>query len=247
MLRVPAGDERVGRRVLPPRLRRRSLPLPGLRAPPRRRPGPSPFPSCVPRMREHFSKGAAIRDAVIRADLEGVRAPAKWLAEHPAGGPAGVGAAERPRDAAAGGRIWPRRRTCRRPRAARRGWRRRAARATPPSTVTPTLMAAIPRGEDETIGGSHAEALTAPRTSCIAGWSSRPSTRGIPARRRWLATRRSSSCAADRRPGPKSRPWPSGCTASRKRPARPAIRRPDRRSTGGCSRPAPTATSGRRS
>ena len=28
-----------------------------------------------PRMREHFAKGAAIRDAVIRADLEGVRAP----------------------------------------------------------------------------------------------------------------------------------------------------------------------------
>ena len=44
---------------------------------------PQPTPEVRPRMREHFSKGAAIRDAVIRADLEGVRAPAKWLAEHP--------------------------------------------------------------------------------------------------------------------------------------------------------------------
>jgi hypothetical protein len=54
----------------------------GTAAPPNQVPG-QPAPTVRPRMREHFTRGAEIRDAVIRADLEAVRAPARWLAEHP--------------------------------------------------------------------------------------------------------------------------------------------------------------------
>jgi hypothetical protein len=103
-------------------------------------------------MREHFSKGAAIRDAVIRADLEGVRAPAKWLAEHPQEDlpeSAQPNVREMQRLAAdlAGAANLPQ---------AARGAARLAAACGACHTavaVTPTLMAAVPRGEDETIGG----------------------------------------------------------------------------------------------
>src|SRR5918994_389674 len=54
----------------------------GTAAPPNQVPG-QPAPTVRPRMREHFTRGAEIRDAVIRADLEAVPAPARWLAEHP--------------------------------------------------------------------------------------------------------------------------------------------------------------------
>ena len=54
----------------------------GTAAPTNQVPG-QPAPTVRPRMREHFTRGAEIRDAVIRADLEAVRAPARWLAEHP--------------------------------------------------------------------------------------------------------------------------------------------------------------------
>src|SRR4029453_15622507 len=57
--------------------------LAGSQGPPVPQGQPQPTPELRPHMREHFAKGAAIRDAVIRADLEGVRAPAKWLADHP--------------------------------------------------------------------------------------------------------------------------------------------------------------------
>src|SRR4051812_50043114 len=54
----------------------------GTAAPPNQVPG-QPAPTVRPRMREHFRRGAEIRDAVIRADLEAVRAPARWVAGHP--------------------------------------------------------------------------------------------------------------------------------------------------------------------
>ena len=86
---------------------------------PQTQPQPQPIPELRPRMREHFSKGAAIRDAVIRADLEGVRAPAKWLAEHPQEDLPDVGAARTSARCSGWRPIWPGRRTC--PGRARRG------------------------------------------------------------------------------------------------------------------------------
>jgi cytochrome c553 len=103
-------------------------------------------------MREHFSRGAEIRDAVIRADLQAVRAPARWLAEQPqddlppAGQPhihemqrlaAEVAAA--PDIARAAGAVARLAAAC--------GSCHTAVDA------TPTLIAALPRGEDETLAG----------------------------------------------------------------------------------------------
>ena len=127
-------------------------PLAGSQGTPAPQTQPQPIPELRPRMREHFSKGAAIRDAVIRADLEGVRAPAKWLAEHPQEDlpeSAQPNVREMQRLAAdlAGAANLPQ---------AARGVARLAAACGACHTaveVTPTLMAAIPRGEDETIGG----------------------------------------------------------------------------------------------
>lgn len=105
-----------------------------------------------PRMREHFSKGAAIRDAVIRADLEGVRAPAKWLADHP----------QEDLPDSAQPNILEMRRLAAEVAAAKdlpqaaRGVARLAAACGACHTaieVTPTLVAAFPRGEDETLKG----------------------------------------------------------------------------------------------
>ena len=103
-------------------------------------------------MREHFSKGAAIRDAVIRADLAGVRAPAKWLADHPQDDlpeSAQPNILEMRRLAAevAAAKDLPQ---------AARGVARLAAACGACHTaidVTPTLMAAMPRREDETLAG----------------------------------------------------------------------------------------------
>ena len=112
-----------------------------------------PAPSEVrPRMREHFSKGAAIRDAVIRADLAGVREPAKWLADHPQDDlpeSAQPNILEMRRLAAelAAAKDLPQ---------AARGVARLAAACGACHTaikVTPTLMAAMPRREDETLSG----------------------------------------------------------------------------------------------
>ena len=112
-----------------------------------------PAPSVRPRMREHFTRGAEIRDAVIRADLEGVRAPAKWLAEHPQEDlpvSALPHIAEMQRlaaDVAAAPDL---------PQAARGLGRLAAACGACHTAVdaTPTLMAALPRGEDNTLSGS---------------------------------------------------------------------------------------------
>lgn len=105
-----------------------------------------------PRMREHFSKGAAIRDAVIRADLESVRAPAKWLADHP----------QEDLPESAQPNILEMRRLAAEVAAAKdlpqaaRGVARLAAACGACHTaieVTPTIMAALPRREDETLAG----------------------------------------------------------------------------------------------
>ena len=105
-----------------------------------------------PRMREHFAKGAAIRDAVIRADLEGVRAPAKWLADHP----------QEDLPESAQPQILEMRRLAGEVAAAKdlpqaaHGAARLAAACGACHTaidVTPTLVAAFPRGEDETLAG----------------------------------------------------------------------------------------------
>ena len=127
-------------------------PLAGSQGAPAPQAQPQPIPELRPRMREHFSKGAAIRDAVIRADLEGVRAPAKWLAEHPQEDlpeSAQPNVREMQRLAAdlAGAANLPQ---------AARGVARLAAACGACHTaveVTPTLMAAVPRSEDESIGG----------------------------------------------------------------------------------------------
>ena len=60
-------------------------PLAGSQGPPQppSQPAGQPAPTVRPRMREHFLLGAAIKDAVIQADLEAVREPATCLAEHP--------------------------------------------------------------------------------------------------------------------------------------------------------------------
>jgi hypothetical protein len=105
-----------------------------------------------PRMREHFAKGAAMRDAVIRADLEGVRAPAKWLAEHP----------QEDLPEAAQPNIAEMRRLAAEVAAAQdltqaaNGVARLAASCGACHTaidVTPTLMASLPRKEDTTLPG----------------------------------------------------------------------------------------------
>ena len=105
-----------------------------------------------PRMREHFAKGAAMRDAVIRADLEGVRAPAKWLAEHP----------QDDLPAAAEPNIREMQRLAAVVAAApdlaqaARGVANLAAACGACHTaiqVTPTLMATVPRAEDKTLAG----------------------------------------------------------------------------------------------
>jgi mono/diheme cytochrome c family protein len=113
---------------------------------------PPPTSEVRPRMREHFAKGAAIRDAVIRADLEAARAPAKWLADHPQ---ADLPESAQPNilemrrlaaDVAAAKDL---------PQAAR-GVARLASACGACHTaiqVTPTLMAAMPRREDETLAG----------------------------------------------------------------------------------------------
>jgi cytochrome c553 len=111
-----------------------------------------PTPELRPHMREHFAKGAAIRDAVIRADLEGVRAPARWLADHPQedvpqSAQPNVLEMRRLAAAVAAAKDLPQ---------AARGVARLAAACGACHTaveVTPTLMAAIPRGEDETPAG----------------------------------------------------------------------------------------------
>ena len=112
--------------------------------------------------------------------------------------------------------------------------------------VTPTLMAAMPRREDETLAGhmrKHYRAADLLYRGLV-----------VPSEHSWntgAAALAGDPTELELRRGPtarpRSRPWPSDSTAWRRRPARPAIRRPDRRSTGGCSRPAPTATSCRRS
>jgi mono/diheme cytochrome c family protein len=111
-----------------------------------------PATSVRPRMREHFSRGAAIRDAIIRADLEGVREPATWLAEHP----------QQDLPAAAQSNVRDMQRLAAEVAAApdlaqaARGVARLAAACGACHTVveaTPTLMAALPRGENETLAG----------------------------------------------------------------------------------------------
>jgi cytochrome c553 len=103
-------------------------------------------------MREHFTRGVAMRDAIIRADLEGVRAPAKWLAEHPqeglpASAQANIGEMQRlATEAAAAADLVQ----------ASRSVARLAASCGSCHTAvnaTPTLLAALPRGEDETLAG----------------------------------------------------------------------------------------------
>jgi len=112
-----------------------------------------PAPTVRPRMREHFTRGAAIRDAVIRADLEGVRAPAQWLAEHPqedlpVSALPHIGEMQRvAAEVAAASDLSQ----------AARGLGRLAAACGGCHTAvdaTPTLMAAVPRGEDNTLTGS---------------------------------------------------------------------------------------------
>jgi cytochrome c553 len=103
-------------------------------------------------MREHFAKGAAMRDAVIRADLEGVREPAKWLAEHPqddlpAVAEPNIREMQRLAAEVAAAKDLPQ---------AAHGVARLAAACGACHTaieVTPTLMAALPRKEDTTLAG----------------------------------------------------------------------------------------------
>jgi cytochrome c553 len=111
-----------------------------------------PAPSVRPRMREHFTRGAAIRDAVIRADLEAVRAPAKWLAEHPQedlplSAQPHIGEMQRlAAEVAAASNLSQ----------AALGLARLATACGACHTAveaTPTLMAALPRGEDTTLTG----------------------------------------------------------------------------------------------
>ena len=124
----------------------------GAQEPPAPQSQPPAASEVRPRMREHFSKGAAIRDAVIRADLAGVREPAKWLADHPQDDlpeSAQPNILEMRRLAAelATAKDLPQ---------AARGVARLAAACGACHTaieVTPTLVAAFPRGEDETLKG----------------------------------------------------------------------------------------------
>jgi cytochrome c553 len=123
----------------------------GTVAPPNQVPG-QPAPTVRPRMREHFTRGAEIRDAVIRADLEAIRAPARWLAEHPQEDlplSAQPNIAEMQRlaaEVAAAPDLVE----------AARGTARLAAACGSCHTAvdaTPTLMAALPRGENATLAG----------------------------------------------------------------------------------------------
>jgi cytochrome c553 len=103
-------------------------------------------------MREHFTRGAAIRDAVIRADLEAVRAPARWLAEHtqedlPVSAQPYIGEMRRLAAEVASATDLGQ---------AARGTAQLAAACGSCHTAvdaTPTLMAALPRGEDKTLVG----------------------------------------------------------------------------------------------
>jgi cytochrome c553 len=106
-----------------------------------------------PRMREHFVRGAAMRDAVIRADLAAVREPATWLAEHPqpdlpASGQAYIGEMRRLSAQVAKAPDLAQ---------AARGVALLAATCGACHTavdVTPTLMAGLPRDEDDSLAGS---------------------------------------------------------------------------------------------
>ncbi len=108
--------------------------------------------SVRPRMRGHFTHVAEIRDAVIRADLEGVRPPAKWLSEQPqeglpASAQANVGEMQRIAvEVASAGDI---------PGAARGMARLAAACGTCHVDVqaTPTLLAIMPKDEEATLAG----------------------------------------------------------------------------------------------
>lgn len=111
-----------------------------------------PAPTVRPRMREHFTRGAAIRDAIIRADLEAVRAPAKWLAEHtqedlPPSALPHIGEMQRYAGEVAAASDLSH---------AALGLARLAASCGACHTAvdaTPTLMAAMPKGEDDTLTG----------------------------------------------------------------------------------------------
>jgi cytochrome c553 len=111
-----------------------------------------PPPEVRPRMREHFNHGAAIRDAVIRADLEGIREPAKWFAEQsqadlPASAQSNIRDMQRrAAELAAAADLTE----------AARGVARLAAACGACHTAvdaTPTLIAALPRGEDDSLAG----------------------------------------------------------------------------------------------
>ena len=115
-------------------------------------PAGQPAATVRPRMREHFARGQAIRDAVIRADLAAVREPATWLAEHPqddlpAAAQSNVRDMQRLAADVAKAADLPQ---------AARGMARLAASCGSCHTainVTPTLMAALPRREDTTLPG----------------------------------------------------------------------------------------------
>jgi len=46
---------------------------------------PAPPAGQAPHMQDHFTKVADVQQAIVRGDLEDVREPARWLAEHQAG------------------------------------------------------------------------------------------------------------------------------------------------------------------
>jgi hypothetical protein len=115
-------------------------------------PAGQPAATVRPRMRQHFSQGAAIRDAVIRADLDGIRRPAIWLAEHPQ--------TDLPASAASNVRDMQRlaSEVAAAPDLAQaaRGVAKLAAACGACHTAvnaTPTLIAAFPRGENQTLTG----------------------------------------------------------------------------------------------
>lgn len=115
-------------------------------------PAGQPPASVRPRMREHFTRGIAIRDAIIRADLEGVRAPATWLAEHtqedlPMAAQPQIGEMRRVAAEIAKATDLPQAAAGMAQLAATCGGCHTAVNA------TPTLLAAMPRGEDETLQG----------------------------------------------------------------------------------------------
>ena len=223
-----------------------AAPLAGTQGAPVPQSQPPPASQVRPRMREHFSKGAAIRDAVIRADLAGVRAPAKWLADHPQDDlpeSAQPNILEMRRLAAevAAAKDLPQ---------AARGAARLAAACGACHTaieVTPTLMAAIPRGEDETLAGhmrKHHRAADLLYRGLV-----------VPSEHSWNAGAKALAgdpAELELRRGPTARPEIEALAKRLHGLAEEAgkagdLEGPSRRSTGGCSRPAPTATSGRRS